>query len=182
MTVLDLMAVAQAWASAAEAEHHAPSIHDIWFPLVNFLIFAFIIKRFALPPVRDYLRSRREEVVRTLEAAAESKRRASAIVQDYRWRLAHLDEEVQSLQSSLRAEGERESAKLLQDGEALARKIKADARFLAEQEVKMARQQIREEMAQEAAVLGREIIQRNMSPADQGRLVEDFIQNVGQAR
>jgi F-type H+-transporting ATPase subunit b len=182
VTVLDLVTVAQAWASATEAEHHAPSIHGIWFPLVNFLIFAFIIRRFALPPVRDFLRSRREDVVTTLETAAESKRRASALVQDYRWRLAHLDEQIQSIQSSSRAEGERESVKLQQDAEALARKIKADARFLAEQEVKMARQQIREEIAQEASATARELILRNISPADQGRLVEHFIQNIGQAR
>ena len=69
-----------------------------------------------------------------------------------------------------------------QDAEALARKIKADARFLAQQEVKMARQQIREEIAQQAAATATEVILRNISPADQGRLVEHFIQNIGQAR
>jgi F-type H+-transporting ATPase subunit b len=182
VTLSDLFAVTAAWASAAEAEHHAPSFNDIWFPVVNFLIFAFIIKRFAVPLLRDYLRSRREEVVSTLETAAESKRRASALVQDYRWRLAHLDEQVQSIQSALRAEGEREGAKLLQDAEASARKIKADASFLAEQEVKMARQQLREEIAAQAAGEARELIQRNMSPADQSRLFEQFIQNIGQAK
>jgi F-type H+-transporting ATPase subunit b len=177
----DLFAVTAAWA-AAEAEHHAPSPNDIWFPLVNFLIFAFIIKRFAVPPLRDYLRSRRQEVVSTLETAAESKRRASALVQDYRRRLAHLDEQVQSIQRSLRTEGEREAAKLLHDAEASARKIKADAGFLAEQEVKMARQQLREEIAAQATGKARELIERNMSPADQGRLLEQFIQNIGQAK
>jgi F-type H+-transporting ATPase subunit b len=182
VTLSDLFAVTAAWASTAEAEHHAPSLNDIWFPLVNFLIFAFIIKRFAVPLLHDYLRARREEVVSTLETAAESKRRASALVQDYRWRLAHLDEQVQSIQNSLRAEGEREGAKLLQDAEASARKIKADASFLAEQEVKMARQQLREEIAAQAAGKARELIQRNMSPADQGRLLEQFIQNIGQAQ
>jgi F-type H+-transporting ATPase subunit b len=182
VTLLNLFAVTAAWASAAEAEHHAPSLNDIWFPLINFLIFAFIIKRYAVPPVREYLRSRREDVVATLDTAAESKRRASALVQDYRWRLAHLDERVQSLQSALRAEGEREGAKLLQDAETLARKIKADARFLAEQEIKMARQQLREEIAEQATAKAREIIQRNIFPSDQGRLVDDFIRDIGQAR
>jgi F-type H+-transporting ATPase subunit b len=182
MSIVDLFTAGQAWASAAEVEHHAPSINGIWFPLINFSIFAFIIVRFAVPPVRDYLRSRRQEVVTTLETAAESKRRASAVVQDYRWRLAHLDEQVQSLQNSLRAEGERQSARLLQDAEALALKIKADARFLADQEVKIARQTIREEMAQQAASHARELIERAMSAADQRRLIDDFIQNIGQAR
>ena len=52
MSLFEFLFSAQAWASSAAAEHHGPSIHEIWFPVGNFLIFAFIIVRFALPPVR----------------------------------------------------------------------------------------------------------------------------------
>jgi F-type H+-transporting ATPase subunit b len=159
-----------------------PSIHEIWFPVINFLIFAFIIARFAVPPVRDYLRSRRQEVVASLDAAAESKRRAAALVEDYRGRLAHLGDEMQALESALHAEGERERAKLLKEAEALAQKIKGDAQFLGEQEVKLARQQLREEIARQAETGARELIEQNISPADHQRLVRDFIDNIGQAR
>jgi hypothetical protein len=60
VSFIEFLGVAQAWASAAEAEHHAPSINQIWFPLANFLIFAFVIAHYALPLARDLLpRSRR---------------------------------------------------------------------------------------------------------------------------
>jgi F-type H+-transporting ATPase subunit b len=175
-----IFAVAQAWASAAEAEHHAPSIHDIWFPLGNFLIFAFIIVRYALPLVRSFLQSRRDAVLATVREAAAKKQHAEAIVQDYRGRLAQVEQESQTIVASLRAEGEREKAKLLSDAQTLAAKIKEDARFLADQEVRMARQKVREEMAAEAEARARELVQRHLSATDQGRLVEDFIQNIGQ--
>ena len=55
MSVLEFFTTAQAYASAAaEAEHHAPSINDIWFPLANFLIYAFIIVKFAFPLIRRF--------------------------------------------------------------------------------------------------------------------------------
>jgi F-type H+-transporting ATPase subunit b len=181
MKSLGLFSVAEAWA-AAGAEHHAPSINDIWFPLINFAIFAYIIGRYAVPPIREYIRSRRLEVVASLGAAAESKRRASSLVEEYRGRLAAVDAEMRSIENALSAEGERERAKLLADSEAQAQKIKADARFLAEQEIKSARQQLREELAREAEAGARELIERNMSPADQQRLVQDFIVNIGQTR
>ena len=181
MRLLELITVAQVWASAAEAEH-APSISELLFPLLNFLLYAFLIKRFALPLVRDFLRSRRQGVVTSIQEATESKQKAEAIVQDYKARLARLDQEVQTIHSALRAEGEREKIKLLQEAERLAAKIKDDAAFLADQEVKVARQKIREEMANEAEVTAKELIQRNFSSADQGRLVEDFIHNIGQVR
>lgn len=182
MNPFEIVAVAQAWASAAEAEHHALSINQIWFPLGNFLIFAWIIKRFALPLVRDFLRSRREEVLSSIQGAAESKRRADAIVQDYKARLTRLDQDVQSIQASLRAEGERQRARLLEEAEGLARKIKEDARFLADQEVRIARQKIREEIATQAEASARELIQRNFTPSDQGHLTEELIRGIGQSR
>jgi F-type H+-transporting ATPase subunit b len=180
VSFFELFGVGQAWASAAEAEQHAPSIHDIWFPLANFLIFAFIIVHYALPLVRNFLRSRRDEVLTTLQQAAAKKQQAEAVVQDYKGRLARAEQERQSITASLRAEGEREKAKLLSDAQILAAKIKEDARFLADQEVRMARQKIREEMAGEAEARARELIQHHLSPSDQGRLVEDFIESIGQ--
>ena len=64
----------------------------------------------------------------------------------------------------------------------LAIKIQEDANFLAEQEVKMARQKLREEMADQAEATARQLIERNLSGADQNRLVDDFIRTIGQSR
>jgi len=180
--ILQLFSTAQAWASAAGAEHHAPSINDIWYPLANFLIYAFVIAKFALPPVRDFLRSRRESVVTTLAQASAKKAAAETLLNEYKSKLARVDSEVQSIQASLREEGEREKAKLLIEAQTMAVKLKEDANFLADQEVKIARQKIREEMAEQAEARARALVQANFSSADQNRLVREFIESVGQAR
>ncbi|HET9548664.1 MAG TPA: hypothetical protein VFQ03_00735, partial [Candidatus Binatia bacterium] len=64
----------------------------------------------------------------------------------------------------------------------MAAKIKADAGILADQEVRMARQKIREDMAIQAEATARALLQRNLSVADQNRLADEFIQSIGQAR
>lgn len=181
--ILPIFTTAQAWASAAaEAEHHAPSIHDIWFPLANFLIYGFVIIKFVVPLVRDFLKSRREEIVNTIAQVSAKKAAAEALVREYKSKLAGIEREVQGIHASLREDGEREKAKLLNETAVTARKIKEDANFLADQEVKMARQKIREEMAAQAEANARAMIQRNFSAADQNRLVQDFIENIGQAQ
>jgi F-type H+-transporting ATPase subunit b len=183
VSVVEFFMTAQAWASAAaEAEHHAPSINDIWFPLVNFLIYAFILVKFAFPLVRDFLRSRRDEVVSTISQASAKKQAAEALVNEYRAKLAGLETEVQSILASLRQEGERERNRVVSEAQATAVKIKEDASFLAEQEVKMARQKLREEMAELAAATARQLVERNLSSADQTRLADDFIQTIGQTQ
>lgn len=182
MSLLELFVGAQAWASAAAAEHHSPSIHEIWFPLGNFLIFAFLIWRYALPPVRGFLQSRRQEFLTAVEEISAKKRQAEALVQDYRTRLAALDNEVAALQASLREEGEREKNKLLSEARALASKIRDDADLLAQQEVFMARQQLRREMAAQSAAAAQDLVRRHIAGPDQGRLVEGFIRSIGQTR
>ena len=182
--ILALFTTAQAWAAqaAGHGEHHAPSITEVILPAVNFLIYAFIIVKFVLPVVRSFLKTRREEIVTTIAQASAKKQAAEALVGGYKAKLAGLDKEAQSMHASLRDEGEREKAKLLSEAQSLAAKIKVDARFLADQEVKVARQKVREEMANQAEASARELVERNLSAADQGRLVEDFIESIGQTR
>jgi F-type H+-transporting ATPase subunit b len=182
VSLVELFFSAYAWASSAEVEHHAPSIHGIWFPLANFLIFAYILVRFALPLVRDFLRTRRAEVMSAVNEAAERKKRAEEVVQEYKGRLARLDQEVQSIEAAWRADAEREKARLLKEAEAMATKIQQDARFLADQEVKVARWKVRQEIANQAEATARSLIERHISAGDHERLARDFIDQIGHAR
>lgn len=178
---LGIFTIGQAWA-AGGAEHHVPSITEVVFPALNFLIYAFIIVKFALPPVRSFLRNRRDEVVATMTQASAKKAAAQALVDEYKTKLAAVEQQVQSLQATLRDEGERDKAKLVGEANAMAAKIKADASILADQEVKMARQKIREDMAAQAEAAARALLQSNLSAEDQNRLADEFIQSLGQAR
>lgn len=178
---LGIFTIAQAWA-AGGAEHHAPSITEVIFPALNFLIYAFIIVKFAFPPVRSFLQNRRDEVVATMAQASAKKAAAQALVDEYKTKLAAVDQQVQNLQATLRDEGERDKAKLVGEANAMAAKIKADASILADQEVKMARQKIREDMAVQAEAAARAWLQSNLSADDQNRLADEFIQSIGQAR
>jgi F-type H+-transporting ATPase subunit b len=104
------------------------------------------------------------------------------LVADYRSRLAKLNQEIESIQASLKAEGERDKARLLREAEALAAKIKSDAHLLAEQEVKAAKHQVFLELAERAKANATDLIRRHLSQGDQGRLVEEFINDLGQVR
>ena len=134
------------------------------------------------PRIRNYLTSRRQEVLKLVEGASEDKQRIQAVVQEYTGRLSRVDQEIRGIQSSFRDEAEHEKAKLVQDAERTAGKIKEDAEFLAEQQIKVARLEIREEMATNAATVARDLIRKNFSGADQSRLVAEFITNIGNVR
>ncbi|MGH7793883.1 MAG: hypothetical protein ACREQ2_03115 [Candidatus Binatia bacterium] len=182
MSGLGLFSTAQAWAAGSGAGHHEPSIGEIIFPAINFILYAGVLYYFAVPLVRNFLRSRREDIVATMAQAAAKKQQAEALVREYRAKLAGVEQEIQSIQSLLRQEGGVERARLLGEAQAIAAKIREDAGFLAKVEVKTARQNIVEEMARQAEAMARKLVQRSISPADQVRLVQEFIQQIGQSR
>jgi F-type H+-transporting ATPase subunit b len=163
-------------------EHHAAPISQIIYPAINFLIFVYILKRFALPPVMAFLAGRRESIVKTITEAADEKRRAQAVVLDYRERLARLDQETQRIQSELRAEGKRDKARILREAEELAAKIKSDANFQAEQELKAARYRLRREIARLAQQAAESVLRTHLTEIDQERLVEEFVGKLGELR
>ena len=183
MSELNLLMAANAWASAAGADHHhVPTIGEVILPAINFIIYAAVLYYFALPLIRNLLRTRRDEVVATIAQASAKKQQAEALVNEYRAKVAGVEKEVQSIQATRRADAEREKAKSLSEAEAMAMKIREDARFLAEREVSMARETLREELADKAESAARELVQKNISAVDQDRLAQEFIQQIGHVR
>lgn len=176
MTIPTEMFVSVAWAATGEA--HVPSITELIFPLINFLIFAYLIKRFGLPIIRDHLKQRRERLIAAVDAAQKAKAGADGYVRKYQELLKVLDDECERIRAALRAEGERERARIVAEAEESSAKLMADADFLAAQEVKMARQQIRVEMASQAEAAAIRLLQQHMAAVDQDRMVRDFSQQI----
>lgn len=181
MRLFGFLFLAKLWAaSTAGVEEHAASVTQLIFPLINFLLFLYLLKRFLLPWIKGYLRSRREAIIAAVVEAEEGKRRAEAVVRGYHDRLERLNETSREIRETLRREGEREKAKLIRKAEETAAKVKADANFLAEQEVKVALQRLREEIARTARATAEGFIRRHLTSADQNRWVDNFLREVGQ--
>ena len=177
MTLLTDIFVSTAWAATAGGTH-TPSITELLYPLINFLIFAYLVKRFGLPLIKKHLEQRREGLIGAVATAQEAKGEAEGYVRKYRELLEVLDNECERIREGLRAEGERERSRIVAEAEESAAKLKADADFLADQEVKMARQQIRGEMALLAEAAAERVIQQHMATADQDRMVENFSRQI----
>ncbi len=177
MTRLSDILVSAAWA-ATGAEAHTPSITELLFPLINFLIFAYLVKRYGLPLIRQHLKQRRERLVEAVTTASRAKGEAEKYVRKYQESLEVLESQCERIREALRAEGERERSRIMAEAEETAAKLKADADFLADQEIKMARQQVRAEMALLAEAAAERVIRQHMAAADQDRMVDSFARQI----
>ncbi len=176
VAVLVFLFTAPSW--AAEAEPEGPgaffSMNLVW-SAVNFCLFVGILIYYARAPLADYLRERKGTVSRDIEEAAQAKKAEEERYALYSGKLAKIHEEAGRIHATLRAEGEAERKRLLEEADRMGQRFKEEAREVAEAEALKARRALREEVASLAAGLAEKVVADKFSGADQDRLVGEFL-------
>jgi len=182
-----LLVSAALW--AAEEGHGGHEGHagggPQWFVLVfsavNFLLFVLVLRKYALPVVRESLRRRRDTIVQALNEAKRAQEEAAALRQEYEQKLAGLAAERERLHAQALAAAEREKERTLGEARRLAERIQTEARLIAQRETEEARRILRQEVAEQAVRMATAIIQARLTPADRSRFVEDLVLEVHNA-
>jgi F-type H+-transporting ATPase subunit b len=168
---------------AAEAGgHHDQSIGEMilgmGWPVANFVIFVGVLYYFLNQPIRDYLATRSATIRKDLVEAAEL--RASANDQ-----LAKIEARLQALPGELSALRTRGADEIKAEEQRIAQQAAADRERLLEQtrreidlQVRLAKKDILEHAANLSVQLATERIRKEMTPADQERLVDRYLSQV----
>ena len=170
-----LLRVGSAIAAADHGGEHAPSVSDLFFPTVNALLFLYILRRTGGGAIRDFLQQRRTQIMEALDTATAAKREAGLAHAEVHGRLEGLEAEVAQLRAEMRSvvDNERERRHSLMAD--VASRTTRDARLIADQEVRAAQEQIREETVNAAVAETMAILRRQVKTPDQERFVRDFL-------
>jgi F-type H+-transporting ATPase subunit b len=173
-------------AVASEAAHGGHGgvdpgkIKDLMWRTVNFVVFAgilgyLLIKKF---PVKDFFAKRSQEIAQALSELEAQKAAAAQALQEAEARLALVAAERDQIIQQFVEEGQLEKAKIIQKGEMVATRIKDMAALSIAQETKKAAQELKQEVASQATQLAEELIKKKITPADQQRLVDEYLEKV----
>ncbi len=178
--LLSLSCSELAWA-ASDAHGGGSALLTLGFFSINFLIFAFVIRRFTRDLILRKLKERHETVVRALEEAKKAKEAADTLRQEYDAKLANLAAEEEQLRSQAVEAAERERLRLLEEAQQMAERAKTEVQLIAQREVEEARRLLRREVATQAVWIATALIQKNVTRDDNRRLVAQLVQEVGSA-
>ena len=151
------------------------------FQFVNFAILVFVIVKFAKKPFKDFLRKRRDAVKEKIDEAERVLREATAAKATYEERLAGLESEIEAFRASITEAVEREKKKVLDEAQALATRIREQARLAYEQEMREAMEKIRAEVAAQTIEAATTRVREIFRQDDHDRMVEEFIRKVRSA-
>jgi F-type H+-transporting ATPase subunit b len=172
-----------------EDEHAAPgAINWLAFggstpPFVAMVInFGILVAAYYLlgkRPIAAALQGRRDAIAKDIEEAQRMKQEAETRAKTYQAKLEHLEEEMRQAREALVRAGEAERDRILREAEANAERMRKDAQFLVEQELKQVRQDLWCDTVDTAIAAAEELLKKRVTAADQERLAEDYLADLG---
>ena len=161
-------------------EHEVvPTIGQLFWPLLNFILFVWLLVHFLREPVREHFRSRGERLRDALAAGSRAREAAEALRADIARDVTNLPVLREQLRKDLRATAERERDTLVALGRQAAERIRADARLLADHELSAARDALRADVIDEAVRQATALVRKGLGPDDQERFVREFVAAAG---
>jgi F-type H+-transporting ATPase subunit b len=163
-------------------EHHDESIGGMilamGWPVANFVIFVGVLYYFFNQPIRDYLANRGTAIRKDLVEAAALRSQATAQLSEIEQKLKALPGELDRLRTrgseEIKAEEQRIAAQAAADRERLLEQ----ARREIELQVRVAKKDILEHAANLSVQLATERIQKEITPEDQSRLVDRYLDQI----
>ncbi len=156
------------------------NMFDLIWAIINFLVILAILYRLFYKPVLRFMDSRRDEIARNISEAEEARTEAAALLNEYREKLAGAEQEAQEIVARATKAGEEARLNLLEAGRDEAATLLEKARAEIQQERDEALRALRQEVATLAVMAAEKILARTVTKEDHTRLVEQFLNEVGE--
>ncbi|MHB8384096.1 MAG: F0F1 ATP synthase subunit B family protein [Candidatus Binataceae bacterium] len=166
--------------AAESGSEQAGSWVTLGFFAANFAAFLFILIYFAVPLARSFFTDRAASIRASLGRAESALAEADAIARAAEARKAALESDLARIKAEFETETNFQIARLRELAKAHSERLRHDSQMTTAAMTEAAQRRVRERLAAAAATLAREVIARNFSGDDQGRLIEGFMDKLGQ--
>jgi F0F1-type ATP synthase membrane subunit b/b' len=150
------------------------------FYVINFLLFGAILWKYALPAARNFFRDRALGIRDTWSKAEAAFRGAQELADRAAERMARLEAEKNQIASDLADATVFQIGRIYDLAQEAAARIKRDAELGAAAMGENAQRRVREALAHAAGSLARELVANNFQPGDQTRLLQGFVEKLGE--
>ena len=157
------------------------NLWQILISLANLFIIFLILKKFLWKPVKKVMDERKAMVDKQFADAAAAQERADADKAAWAEKLAAADDEANSRIAAADETARRHGDRIVADAKDKAAGILRQAEAEAQLERQKATASIKGEIASVSAELAEKLLEREVNPADHARLIESFLDEVGDA-
>lgn len=143
--------------------------------VINFLILLVVLYKFVYKPLLGTLEARTAAIKQQLAEAQASREAAQRQLTEFEAKLTASQAEAQAARDRALREAAELRERLTAEARQEAGKLVESARAEIEQDVRRARTELRREVAGLAVTIAERLIQKNVQPEDQERLVQEAL-------
>ncbi|MBO5449732.1 MAG: F0F1 ATP synthase subunit B [Ruminococcus sp.] len=147
---------------------------------LNLLILFLVLKHFLFDRVNKVIESRKNEVANTYKEADEAKENARRLEAEYDSRISGAKEESAQIIQAATKKAQQRSDEIISDAKREAKGIAEQSRVEIEREKKIAVNKIKDDIADIAFSAAQAVIEKDFNSKDNEKLIEQFIDNVGE--
>lgn len=151
------------------------------YRVMNFVVLAGVLFFLLRKPIPRALNSRISGIQDQLKDLEARKAEAEKQLAETNQRLSALEKEAERITADYIRQGQEAKARILKEAEAAAAKVQAQARRSIEYEFEQAKARLQAEIFEKSLVNAEELLTRSITPQDQARLVEDYLEKVVRA-
>jgi F-type H+-transporting ATPase subunit b len=151
---------------------------QVFTQIVGFLIFLWLIRKYAWGPVLETLEARRAKIVTDLAHAEQERVDAAALKADLDRQLKGIDAQARAKVQEAVVEGQKLAAEIKSDAQAQARARLERAEADVQGERAKAQKTLQEDIARMAVAGAEKILRKKLDEGEQRRLVSEFIADV----
>ncbi len=149
----------------------------IW-TVIAFLFTMWVLSKAAFPRIREMLEERASKINSDIDAAAQTRKDAEELLEEYRARLKEAREQAEDILARAKKSGESTKADSIEEGRAKREELLASAKKDIEAETRRSLEQIRKEIADLTVLATERVTRKSLSEDDQKRLVEEALGEV----
>ncbi len=149
--------------------------------ILNLFIQMYLIKRFLFKPINAMLDKRKAMADAEIQQARREKNEAMTLKSSYENSLTQAKAEANSILQSAQKDAAARSEAIINDAQSQAANLKAKAEADILQEKKKAVNDIKNEIGGIAMEIAGKVVEREINEEDHKKLIDEFIENVGEA-
>lgn len=150
------------------------------FVLLNTLAVYFVAKKFLFVPVKEMIDSRQKEIDDMYAQADTAKESALALESEYRLKLSAAQDTSERIVKEAVSRGQAREEEIVRNANLEASKIMDKAAADIALEKKKAIDDAKNEISDIAIAIAEKVVGRELTDADQTKLVEEFINELGE--
>jgi F-type H+-transporting ATPase subunit b len=163
---------------ASEGGGESSSLSTMIWRVVNFIILMALLWKLLADKIKTYFVDRREEIAQMIDEADKAKADAEAQYADIQQKLKNVEKDIQDIKGAIMGELGSEKARIIEEGKVAAERIIQQAKWTAEQEVVKAKNELKDHVVEMAGDMASGMITKSMTPDDQKRILEEYLENV----